>query len=386
MLSFGITLKPDMAPERIVALTRQAEGAGFDYGWLFDSHVLWLEPYPLLTMMALATSRMRLGTCVTNPAVRDPTVTASVLATLNRISGGRMDLGIGRGDSSRRVLGKKPTTLDGLEAAVHGIRRLAAGDPVDYEGEQIQMPWAAGGLPVWIAGYGPKALQLTGRIADGVILQLADPAIIKWCLGFVREGALAAGRDPSSIQVMAAAPVWVSNDLAEAREHVRWFPALVSNHVMDLIARYDQAALPAELTAYVQNRNGYDYHHHAEVGSDNAQFVSDEIVDNFCIVGPVEEHQRRLRELAALGVTQFNIYLMNGDEEATLDVYKREILPALANLGVRTSAGRAPSVGASTGRPTRDDDVGASTGRPAAARAKGTPRARKGQKASAGRA
>lgn len=364
MLSFGITLKPDMAPERMVALTRQAEGAGFDYGWIFDSHVLWLEPYPLLTMMALATSRMRLGTCVTNPAVRDPTVTASVLATLNRISGGRMDLGIGRGDSSRRVLGKRPTTLADLEAAVHNIRRLAAGEPVEYEGEQIQMPWAAGALPVWIAGYGPKALQLTGRVADGVILQLADAAIIKWCLGFVREGALMAGRDPASIQVMAAAPVWISDDLTEARERVRWFPALVSNHVMDLIARYDQAALPEELTAYVRNRTTYDYHHHAEVGSDNAQFVSDEIVDNFCIVGPVEEHRRRLRELAALGVTQFNIYLMNGDEEATLDVYEREILPALADLGVRASAGRLGP----------------------AARAKGAPRARKGQKASAGRA
>ena len=97
---------------------------------------------------------------------------------------------------------------------------------------------------------------------------------------------------------MAAAPVWVSDDLATAREHVRWFPALVSNHVMDLIARYDPAELPPELTAYVHDRDGYDYHHHAEVGSDNAQFVSDDVVDRFCIVGPVEEHQRRLRELA----------------------------------------------------------------------------------------
>ncbi|HEV8194594.1 MAG TPA: TIGR03842 family LLM class F420-dependent oxidoreductase [Ktedonobacterales bacterium] len=338
MLSFGITLKPDMAPERIVALTRQAEDAGFVYGWVFDSHVLWLEPYPLLTMMALNTKRMRLGTCVTNPAVRDPTVTASLHATLNLISDGRMDLGIGRGDSSRRVLGKKPTTLADLEAAVRSIRSLAMGDSVEYEGERINLPWAKGELPVWIAGYGPKALQLTGRIADGVILQLADPHIIKWCMGFVREGAKAAGRDPDSIKVMAAAPVWVSDDLATAREHVRWFPALVSNHVMDLIARYDPAELPPELTAYVQNRTGYDYHHHAEVGSDNAQFVSDEIVDNFCIVGPLEEHKRRLRELAHMGVTQFNIYLMNGDEEGTLEVYGREILPDL--MGTKKVAAR----------------------------------------------
>ncbi len=330
MLTFGITLKPDMSPERVVALTRQAEAAGFEYGWLFDLHVLWLDPYPLLTLMATNTRRMRLGTCVTNPAVRDPTVTASALATLNLISGGRMDLGIGRGDSSRRVLGKKPTTLARLEEAVQEIRALATGKPASYDGEEIRLEWAADHpLPVWIAGYGPKALSLAGRIADGVVLQFADPHLIRWCLQFVYEGARAAGRDPAAIQVMAAAPVWVSDDVATAREHVHWFPALVSNHVMDLIARYDPAELPAELTAYVRNRAGYDYHHHAEVGSSNAQFVSDDVVDRFCIVGPVEEQLRRLRELAEMGVDQFNIYLMSGDEEATLEVYGREIIPGL---------------------------------------------------------
>jgi probable F420-dependent oxidoreductase len=341
MLSFGITIKPDMAPERVVALTRQAEGAGFSYGWLFDSHILWLEPYPLLTMMALNTRRMRLGTCVTNPAVRDPTVTASALATLNLISGGRMCLGIGRGDSSRRVLGKKPTTMATLEEATTLIRQLASGEPAEYDGETVRLEWARGALPVWIAGYGPKVLELAGRIADGVILQFADPHLIAWCLGFVRKGAQAAGRDPAQIQVMAAAPVWVADDLAVAREHVRWFPALVSNHVVDLLARYDPAELPAELTTYVRGRGGYDYHHHAEVGSDNAQFVSDEIVDAFCIVGPVAEHVRRLRELEALGVDQFNIYLMSGDEEKTLEVYEREILPILAPDG-RAQAVAAP--------------------------------------------
>src|SRR5262245_60099254 len=111
MLEFAITFKPDMPHTRIVSLAKQAEEAGFAHGWIFDSHVLWQEPYPLLTLMAINTSKMRLGTCVTNPAVRDATVTASLLATLNRISEGRMALGIGRGDSSRRVMGKKPTTL-----------------------------------------------------------------------------------------------------------------------------------------------------------------------------------------------------------------------------------------------------------------------------------
>jgi alkanesulfonate monooxygenase SsuD/methylene tetrahydromethanopterin reductase-like flavin-dependent oxidoreductase (luciferase family) len=220
-----------------------------------------------------------------------------------------------------------------MEQAIRDIRALAIGETISYEGETVQLPWVGmdGGaptLPVWVAGYGPKALALAGRVADGVVLQFADPHLIAWCMGFVRAGAEEAGRDPSGIKIMAAAPVWVSDDLEVAREHVRWFPALVSNHVMDLIARYDPAELPAELTAYVRDRTGYDYHHHAEVGSSNGQFVSDDVVDRFCIVGPVAEHQRRLQELADLGVDQFNIYLMSGDEEATLDVYGREIVPA----------------------------------------------------------
>src|SRR5262247_3851361 len=221
MLEFAITFKPDIPPERIVHLTRQAEHNGFAYGWIFDSHVLWQEPYPLLTLMAVNTERMRFGTCVTNPAVRDTTVTASLLATLNRISGGRMDLGIGRGDSSRRVMGKKPTTLENLETCVSVIRDLCAGRQVTYEGHPIQMPWADAGVPpVWVAGYGPKALRCAGRIGDGVILQFSDPHLVKWCLGFVKEGAQEAGRDFSKIRVMSATAVWISEDLNVARERV----------------------------------------------------------------------------------------------------------------------------------------------------------------------
>ncbi len=327
-MKFGITIKPDMAVERIVALTRQAESAGFEYGWIFDSHVLWLEPYPLLTLMATNTKAMRLGTCVTNPAVRDITVTSSLFATLNLISGGRMQLGIGRGDSSRRVLGKKPVTSHALAESIHVFRKLTSGEPVEYEGKTTRLSWAKGSPPVWIAGYGPKVLELAGRIADGVILQFADPDLISWCLGFVRKGAAEMGRDPRTIEVMAAAPAWVSDNLNEAREHVRWFPALVSNHVVDLVSRYKPEELPPALTSYVRNRDSYDYLHHCEVGSDNANFVSDEVTDRFCLIGPAETHLEKLRALSEVGVTQFNLYLMSGEEEATLEAYRNGVISA----------------------------------------------------------
>jgi probable F420-dependent oxidoreductase len=326
-MKFGITIKPDLSVERILSLTQQAEHAGFEYGWIFDSHVLWMEPYPLLTLMASRTRKMKLGTCVTNPAVRDLTVTASLFATLNLISGGRMVLGIGRGDSSRRVLGKKPVTPAELERAIAAFRDLTSGREIQYEGQQTRLTWAKGSPPVWIAGYGPKVLNMAGRIADGVILQFADPDLISWCLGFVRQGAKEAGRDFKSIHVMAAAPVWVSDDLNVARDRVRWFPALVSNHVVDLISRYKPEDLPSALTSYVRNRAGYDYQHHCEVGSDNAEFVSDEVVERFCLVGPVQAHRKKLKSLAEAGVTQFNIYLMCGEEEQTLTIYERDVLP-----------------------------------------------------------
>jgi len=325
-MRFGITIKPDMPVERIVALTRQAEAAGFQYGWIFDSHILWLEPYPLLTLMASNTRNMRLGTCVTNPATRDITVTSSLFATLNLISGGRMQLGIGRGDSSRRVLGKKPVGAGDLERAVKTFRELTAGREIEYDGQPTRISWATGSPPVWIAGYGPKVLDLAGRVGDGVILQFADPDLIEWCLGFVKKGAESAGRDFRKIEVMAAAPVWVSDDLKLARERVRWFPALVSNHVLDLISRYKPEDLPPALTSYVRDRGHYDYQEHCEVDSDHSKFVSDEVVDRFCLVGPAAAHREKLRKLASIGVTQFNIYLMCGEEEATLETYQREIL------------------------------------------------------------
>jgi len=329
-MEFGFTTKGEHDLTRTVELAKRAEANGFTHGWVFDSHILWREPYVPLTLMAQATERMRFGTCVTNPATREPSVTASTLAGLDELSDGRMDLGIGRGDSARRMIGKPPTTLKRLEEAIGVIRDLVAGRTVTFEGAELSFPWAKGWtLPVWVAGYGPMALKMTGRVADGLILQLGDPDLIRWFVSQLREAEAAAGREPGSVKVQAAAPAHVA-PRDEGRERTRWFPALVSNHVVDLVNRYDPHDLPEALTGYVRDREGYDYQHHAEVGSSNSTFVGDEVTDRFCVLGEPAEHVEKLRELADAGVDQFNIYLMNGDEEAQLDRYGREVIPALA--------------------------------------------------------
>ncbi|MFV2062316.1 MAG: LLM class flavin-dependent oxidoreductase, partial [Chloroflexota bacterium] len=221
-----------------------------------------------------------------------------------------------------------------LEEAVGVIRDLVEGRTTSYrDADELSLSYngrlwtGAWKLPVWIAGYGPMVLAMTGRVADGVILQLADVDLIRWMISMVRDSATAAGRDPDSIKVQSAAPAHVG-PIDECREHVRWFPALVSNHVVDLVNKYPREQLPDSLTGYVRDREGYDYAHHAAVGSGHAEFVSDEVADRFSIVGPPEEHVRRLLELHEAGVDQFNLYLMNGDEEAQLEAYGKQVIPA----------------------------------------------------------
>jgi len=329
MLSFGVTFMTDPPASETVARTVLAEENGFSHAWMWDSHVLWQDPYPIFALMAAGTERIHLGTCVTNPVTRDPTVTASAMATLNEISGGRMEMGIGRGDSAQRVLGRGPVTVAHLEQACRVIRDLAEGRAVDLEGTEVQLKWSEGHrLPVWVAAYGPNALHCAGRVADGVILQLADPFIIEWALRYLRESAEEAGRNPADIKVMAAAPAYLSDDLAHARDQVRWFPALVSNHVVDLVKRYHEGELPDVLTDYIAAREGYDYAHHGRAGSENAEFVTDEVVDRFCVIGRPEQVRARLGELRDLGVDQFNIYTMVDDPRAVITGFGSEIIPA----------------------------------------------------------
>ena len=335
-MDFGVTFQTDPPASRVVELTRRAEALGFSHAWTFDSHILWQEPYVVYTQMLAATERIMVGPFVTNPATRDPTVTASLFATLNDGFGNRTICGIGRGDSARRVLGKPPTTLAETEAAMHVIKELAEGRAIETPAGEVRIPWVRDGrLDVWMAGYGPKALALVGRKADGFILQLADPVIVRWTVERVRAAAVQAGRDPDSIAICVAAPAYLGDDLDHAREQCRWFGGMVGNHVADLVRRYGEGersgrdSIPTALTDYIRAREGYDYAHHGRAGNPDTTFVPDEIVDRFCVLGTVDDHLTKLRELEALGVDQFNIYLMHDAQEATLDGYGEHIIGAL---------------------------------------------------------
>ncbi len=332
-MSFGVTVLPDPPHARLVELLVLAEQHGFEYGWTYDSHLLWQDSFPLLALAAAQTSRIKLGHCVTNPGTRDPTVVASSYATLHDISDGRMVMGIGRGDSARRTIGQQPVRVAEFERAIAMIRELMNGRKVEWNELELELKWVRPELPeipMWVAGYGPKALAVAGRVSDGVIIQLADPVIIEWIMATARGAAAEAGRDPEALECIVCAPSHISDDLAHARDQVRWFPAMVSNHVMDLIERYGfDGDIPSELTEYVKVRRGYDYADHSRVGAKHGEFVTDEICDRFCVLGTPEQAVAKLKELERVGVDQFNVYLMTENQEATLAAYGDAIIPEL---------------------------------------------------------
>ena len=330
MLTFGVTVLPDPPYSRFVELMQVAEENGFEIGWTYDSHILWQEAYPLLTLLAVHTDRLKLGHCVTNPGTREPTVTASAYATLHDISDGRMVMGIGRGDSARRVIGQKPVKMAEFESALTMMKDLMNGRPVDWNEKELELGWAQGRapIPMYVAAYGPRALGVAGRIGDGVIIQLADPIIVQWIMEQARAAAEEAGRDPDALECLVCAPSIVTDDLQEAREAVRWFPAMVSNHVMDLIERYgENSEIPKELTEYVKARKFYDYKDHSREGAAHGEFVTDEICDRFSVIGSVDTVREKLRELESVGVDHFNIYLMTHGQEDILRAYGGEIIP-----------------------------------------------------------
>jgi probable F420-dependent oxidoreductase len=331
-MDIGVVLQTTPPSARVVDLAKRAETYGFSHVWTFDSHILWQDPYPIHTQILANTRNVTVGPMVTNPATRDWTVTASVFATLNEMFGNRTIIGIGRGDSAVRVTNGKPTTLATLRECVEVVRELANGRGAEYRGSTIRFPWAQKSrVDIWIAGYGPKALKLIGEVGDGFILQLADPDITQWTIGAVRAAAEEAGRNPDDVAICVAAPAYLGGDLAHARDQCRWFGGMVGNHVADLVRRYGEGGeIPTALTDYIRAREGYDYAHHGRAGNPDTEFVPDEIVDRFCVLGTADDHVAKLRELEALGVDQFNVYLMHDAQEETLDGYGADVIPAFA--------------------------------------------------------
>jgi probable F420-dependent oxidoreductase len=327
-MDFGLVAQTNPPAMSVVELAKRAEDAGFTHFWTFDSCVLWQEPFVIYSQILAATSRIKVGPMVTNPVTRDWTVTASLFATLNEMFGPRTICGIGRGDSALRVTGRSPASLATLAECIDTVKKLVEGREATVNDRTIKFPWVdEGSFDVWMAAYGPKALDVAGRDADGLIMQLADPFIVEWATSAASTARRDSGKDVDAFKVCVAAPAYVGENLAHQRDQVRWFGGMVGNHVADIVERYgSESPVPVALTEYIKGRQGYDYRHHGQAGNPDTEFVPDEVIDRFCVLGPVERHLERLNELAESGVDQFSLYLMHDDPETTIEAYRTSVI------------------------------------------------------------
>ena len=333
-MEFGISLPTDPPVGAQVDKAKLAEVSGFTNVWCWDTHILMQEYSPQMTLIAASTERVGIGACVTNPVTRHVTVVASFFATLaNLIGSERVMCGIGRGDSAVRIRAAKPARLAQVEEAIGIIRALSRGDEVEVEGYPVRLEWATGGqVPVYLGAYGPRALRLAGRVADGVILQVADPFFVEWCLRHVEAGLEEEGRDPAAFKVQVAAPSYPSDDRDEARAQLRWFPALVGNHIADILRHHDPDEIPDYISHYVEARTHYDYRQHTRREAEHYDYVPDEIIDRFTVLGTVAEVTEKLRKLESIGVTEFNMYTTFEDPERVIETYGREVIPSMATV------------------------------------------------------
>jgi 5,10-methylenetetrahydromethanopterin reductase len=299
---FGVGLFPTEPLQKMIHLAKVTEEVGYSHIWVGDSHLIWREAYINMAAMALNTTKVKLGTGVTNPLTRHPSVVGSAYATLEEYAPGRMIVGIGLGDSSVETMGMKPAKLSYFETTIRQMRDLLGGKEVELETGKIHVLHPCQrNVPIYIAASGPKMLELCGRIADGVIVLVgvADE-YIEQAKEKIAAGAKVAGRQLSDIQLVLWVPCAVS-ETTSAKDAVKAHVARVVAHPLPYVLDPNEQNVLAEI------RKTYDYYHHMDQQANHAEVIPDWLVDKFAIAGTVDECRRQIERIKKTGIQQIAI-------------------------------------------------------------------------------
>lgn len=308
-LRSGVALQPVDDPTTFSAMTGEIEELGFDNLWLTDSSLHARNCYVYLSLAAQHSTRLALGTAVTNPLTRHPAITASAVATVDELSGGRAILGLGAGDRPLLALGLKPSPLADLEATIAGVRALWSGEEVDLEAgsfslheAHLRFP-ARPDIPIFVSASGPRTLELAGRLADGVILLVGlFPEAIAWALDHLERGARQAGGDRHRPHVAVFAYGAIDDDRAWALERARsiaaWFP-----QTAPVICRL--AGLGDELAEEVRRTYGGGEFQEA---ANAAKLLPDEFVRKVALAGDRSDARARIDAVLAAGADSVHVF------------------------------------------------------------------------------
>jgi 5,10-methylenetetrahydromethanopterin reductase len=325
-VKISVGIYPNERPADIIASGRLAEELGFSTLWVLDSHILFHEVYTLLGALAVSTRTIRLGTAVTNPLTRHPTVTASAFLTLAQLSEGRATLGISVGDSALKSMNLAAAKMSTLAETVAVCRKLLAGEAASFgTGNLVQLHAVGRPVPIYVAATGPKMLELAGRIADGVILMNGvAPEFIRDATRIVRDGERAAGRKPASVRIAVWAACHPSREAVKfnvARAILRNIPGQTDERIAKVAAEVRQA---------------YDFRQHGNAQADFARLIPDDIVARFTFSGAYSQMASQVRALESCDVDEVILAIPVAPDITARDVVMRELSPILSMNASKT--------------------------------------------------
>jgi 5,10-methylenetetrahydromethanopterin reductase len=332
-MRFGVVAGPIGDARNVIPIARSAEIAGFELLGLGDNQSLWRDVYVALALASTATSTIRLGPCVTNVVTRNLAITASAIATVDEVSGGRAFLGLGPGDSAVYNAGSRPARHAELERGVRSIRSMLSGKDVPTEGGSMHVQWSNRTVPICLSAEGPKALALAGRVADGVFVSMGlGSENVEAAEQCVRVSAAAAGRNPDAIEVWHAARVTIADSSEEAMVRARSGMASVAHHALRLAP--EASGVPVELLPAIKElTQQYRPVEHAKAGATfNALLVErlglmPYLVGRYALAGTPEQCASRLKDLTRAGIRRLLLMFSGPDLEAQIDRWRRDVMP-----------------------------------------------------------
>lgn len=326
---FGFSVTPG-SPIGVGIEMVEAEALGYDRVGIWDSPALFREPWVTLASVARDTTRLRLGTWVTNPVSRHPLVTASAMATLEDLAPGRTYLGIGSGGTGVWHLGAREATLETLRAYIGAVRSLLGSGRGEFDGSEARMEWGRGTrVPIVMSAHGPRSLRMAGEIADGVVVGLGiTPEVVRGSLALIAEGAELAGRSLDDIEVWFTCFWFVDATPGAAMEHGAWAATSFAMHFAR--GRTEGKLVPAEFREAIAALGAdYDLVAHGRVDADlRRRYVerADElgigpyIRERFMFCGTPGEVEAQIRGAIGAGARNFD-----GAIDADLEQHRERI-------------------------------------------------------------
>ncbi|HEX6347775.1 MAG TPA: LLM class flavin-dependent oxidoreductase [Candidatus Dormibacteraeota bacterium] len=308
-ISIGISPRQSLQSWRELAASLEADGV--DRLWLIDSQLAMKDVYAGLYLAALDTSRMELGTGVTNPVTRHPTVTANAIRALAELAPGRALLGVGAGDSAVYGIGSRPAKVAEVEAALTYFR--------------VEL---AGLAPLHLAASQRRMCTLAGRFCDGVILMgPAEPGFVRQQAAWVEAGIAEAGRARADVDINLVTTLSARDDPAQALDDVRSWASTEARLIADF------AEIPPGLEAFrdelARAKADYDYSQHLSTHAEHQGAVSDELTRALAVAGTPAECASRVAALLETGIDGCIFPLLGGGRAERLRVLK-DVLAAAA--------------------------------------------------------